>query len=125
MVRVAVPGIVIQRRRVRALVEAIERGLWLASVQADTVAARGSREERRLLVLHRRLGVPAHYVRRGLPLHTEARETVGVACGLGGAVHHMTPQTREQWVRMKVAAEQAGVPLAVCWAFRSLEDQAR
>lgn len=75
-------------------------------------------------MLHRRLGVPVHYVRRGLPFHAEAHETVGVACGLGGAVHHMTPQTREQWVRMKVAAEQAGVPLAVRWAFRSLEDQA-
>ncbi|MCK0510754.1 D-alanyl-D-alanine carboxypeptidase family protein [Aromatoleum buckelii] len=108
----------------RAIADAAGRRLWLASVKVEAAAASGSRDERRIAVLHRRLGVPAHYVRRGLPFHPEARETVAVACGLAGALHHMTPETCEQWGRMKAAAAEAGITLAVRWAFRSIDDQA-
>lgn len=112
------------RKYLRAVADALGRRAWLAGVALQMGRAVDSRDERRVLVLHRRLGLPAQYTRRGLPYHREVRETVDVECGLGGAVHRMTPRTREQWLRMKAAAEQAGVNLVVRWAFRSLEDQA-
>jgi zinc D-Ala-D-Ala carboxypeptidase len=78
----------------------------------------------RLARLHRKIGIPVNYGRRGLPLHREAKALVAVPCGLNGNPLQMTRSTRDAWLEMQAAAQAEGVTLIVEWAYRSFSRQA-
>lgn len=102
--------------------------VWHMTVRLEMMRDLGSGKDayaRRVNALHRKLGVPADYARRGLPFHREASDLVAVPCALDGQYRWMTPATRVQWLAMQADAAADGVTLLVRDAYRSVDDQAR
>jgi D-alanyl-D-alanine carboxypeptidase len=112
---------------IKPYIDAARRRLWDAGVRLEMLRERqcgGDEYTRRVRALHRRLGVPEGYNRRGLPLHYEASELVAVSCGLHGEARRMQ-RTAAAWLTaMRSEAALDGVALPVRWAYRSVEDQA-
>ncbi|HVP88294.1 MAG TPA: M15 family metallopeptidase, partial [Casimicrobiaceae bacterium] len=71
-----------------------------------------------------KLGIRASVVRRRkLPLCPDADKLVVVEIGERGRKHRLTPAAARAWKRMKAAAREDGIRLAIVSAFRSFERQ--
>lgn len=75
---------------------------WDMAIRLEMMGHSGSGMDpyvRRVKALHRKLGVPADYARRGLPFQRETSDLVAVPCALDGQCRWMTPATRTRYTK--------------------------
>lgn len=66
---------------------------------------------------------PEMIVRRGLPVHPEARRLALLGLGADGRDKFATPATIRAWFALRIAAQSEGIELLVHSAFRSFDYQ--
>ena len=113
--------------RIDRLNDALQMRLWRLRVLWATWRERGVVPDsylRRVMALHRLLGVPPDYAARGMLLHRECEDLVEVSCGPGGRGRMMSAAIKMRWLDMQTAAAAADIALLVKSAFRSVDEQA-
>lgn len=70
------------------------------------------------------LGISAEMIAaKRLQPHEEAEALAIAEIGADGREHRLTPEAREQWLKMKAAAQADGVEMFIVSAYRSIERQ--
>jgi D-alanyl-D-alanine carboxypeptidase len=103
--------------------------LRIRKMLVEMFSRRGRKGERdnyarRVLTLHRKLGVPRGYGQIGIPFQREATILVSAPTGIRWKKCLMTPDAKINWLRMTAAAANDGITLLLYCAFRNLEEQA-